>query len=56
MGSSSNNDDSVKPYHTNCDAQLEALKEENVANKFLRDMDKQFELRNDGTRYFMNQI
>jgi hypothetical protein len=38
------------------DAQLEALKPENVAGETLRGMEKKFELREDGTRYFMDRI
>ncbi|KAI3510643.1 hypothetical protein L1887_17775 [Cichorium endivia] len=38
------------------DAQLEALKPENVIHESLRGMDKSFELREDGARYFMNRI
>ena len=37
-------------------SQLEALKPENIPDETLRGMDKKFELRDDGTRYFMNQI
>lgn len=35
------------------DAQLEALMKENVANKSLRGMHKQFELDDNRMRYFM---
>ncbi|KAI3507701.1 hypothetical protein L1887_22692 [Cichorium endivia] len=38
------------------DAQLEALKPENLTHESLRGMDKSFELREDGARYFMNRI
>ncbi|KAL4579703.1 hypothetical protein LXL04_015862 [Taraxacum kok-saghyz] len=38
------------------DAQLEALKPENVAGETLRGLEKKFELREDGTRYFMDRI
>lgn len=38
------------------EAQLEALKEENVGREDLRGMDKNFELKDDGTHYFMNRI
>ena len=38
------------------DAQLEALKPENVAGETLRGMEKKFELRDDGTRHFMDRI
>ncbi|KAI3494636.1 hypothetical protein L1887_40553 [Cichorium endivia] len=38
------------------DAQLEALKPENITHESLRGMDKSFELREDGARYFMNRI
>ena len=38
------------------EAQVEAMKPENVTNELLRGMDKQFELKSDGTRYFMNRI
>ncbi|KAK9075289.1 hypothetical protein SSX86_003612 [Deinandra increscens subsp. villosa] len=37
-------------------AQLEALKEPNLKNESLRGMDKQFEVKSDDTRYFMNRI
>ncbi|KAL4590885.1 hypothetical protein LXL04_003831 [Taraxacum kok-saghyz] len=38
------------------DAQLEALKTENIEEEALRGMEKKFELREDGTRYFMDRI
>lgn len=38
------------------DAQLEALREGNIVNESLRGMDKQYELKDDGTRYFVNRI
>lgn len=38
------------------DAQLVALKRENIVEENLRVMDKQFDLKGDRTRYFMNQI
>ncbi|KAI3790531.1 hypothetical protein L2E82_03636 [Cichorium intybus] len=38
------------------DAQVEALKPENIMEENLRGMDKQFNLKEDGTRYFMNRI
>ena len=37
-------------------AQLEALKEENIAIEGLRGFEKQFEINEDGTRCFMNRI
>lgn len=47
--------------HTNLtsqirDAQLEAIKEENVKGESLRGMDKQFEVKSDGIRYYINRI
>ncbi|XP_071704297.1 uncharacterized protein [Rutidosis leptorrhynchoides] len=47
--------------HTNLttqirDAQLEALKEENMKDESLRGLDKQFEIKGDGTRYFAGRI
>ncbi|KAI3780239.1 hypothetical protein L2E82_10210 [Cichorium intybus] len=38
------------------EAQLEALKPENVANEALRGMDKNLEVKEDGARYLMNRI
>ena len=38
------------------EAQLEALKLENVAGETLRGMEKNFEIKGDRVRYFMNQI
>ena len=38
------------------EAQIEALKEENLANEGLRGFDKQLEMNEDGTRCFMNRI
>ncbi|KAI3510702.1 hypothetical protein L1887_17835 [Cichorium endivia] len=38
------------------DAQIEALRAENIVNESLRGMDKQFEIKSNGTRYFMNRI
>ncbi|GJR70525.1 putative reverse transcriptase domain-containing protein [Tanacetum coccineum] len=38
-----------------CDAQVEALKEENVKDEKLRGMDKEFETRTDGTHCFINK-
>ncbi|KAI3752357.1 hypothetical protein L2E82_24335 [Cichorium intybus] len=38
------------------EVQLEALKEENISEEALRGMEKQFEMKEDGTRYFMNRI
>ncbi|KAI3750191.1 hypothetical protein L2E82_20820 [Cichorium intybus] len=38
------------------EAQLEALKPENVANEALRGMDKNLEVKDDGARYLMNRI
>ena len=38
------------------EAQLEAIKEEDIAEEALRRMEKQFKLRDDWTRHFMNQI
>ena len=37
-------------------AQLEALKEENLQSESLRGMDKQLEVKSDGIRYFMERI
>ena len=37
-------------------AQTEALKPEHVLEETLRGMEKKFELRDDGTRYFMDRI
>ncbi|XP_071718729.1 uncharacterized protein [Rutidosis leptorrhynchoides] len=47
--------------HTNLttqirDAQLEALKEENMKEESLRGLEKQFEIKGDGTRYFAGRI
>ncbi|KAI3740184.1 hypothetical protein L2E82_30606 [Cichorium intybus] len=38
------------------EAQLEALKPENVATEALRGMDKNIEVKEDGARYLMNRI
>jgi len=38
------------------EAQLEALKEDNIKNEALRGLEKQFEVRPDGTRYFSDRI
>ncbi|KAI3797673.1 hypothetical protein L1987_32934 [Smallanthus sonchifolius] len=38
------------------DAQLEALKEENLENEGLRGMEKLFELKSDDVRYYMDRI
>ncbi|KAI3802804.1 hypothetical protein L1987_30947 [Smallanthus sonchifolius] len=38
------------------DAQLEALKEQNLKDESLRGMDKQFEIKSDENRYFMDRI
>ena len=38
------------------EAQLEALKQEAVANENLRGMEKNLEIKEDGARYFMNRI
>ncbi|KAI3776127.1 hypothetical protein L1987_45890 [Smallanthus sonchifolius] len=38
------------------DAQLEALKEQNLKDESLRGMDKKFEIKSDETRYFMDRI
>ncbi|KAJ0434026.1 hypothetical protein HanIR_Chr17g0876821 [Helianthus annuus] len=38
------------------DAQVEALKEENLRNESLRGMQKRFEVKEDGTYYFMERI
>ncbi|KAI3773775.1 hypothetical protein L1987_48307 [Smallanthus sonchifolius] len=38
------------------DAQLEALKEQNLKIESLRGIDKKFEIKSDETRYFMNRI
>ncbi|KAD6120027.1 hypothetical protein E3N88_11298 [Mikania micrantha] len=37
-------------------AQIEALKEENLQNESLRGLDKKFEVKTDGTRYFANRV
>ncbi|GJT86474.1 reverse transcriptase domain-containing protein [Tanacetum coccineum] len=37
------------------DAQVKAIKEENIKDENLRGMDKEFETRLDGTRFFMNR-
>ncbi|GJW84763.1 hypothetical protein Tco_0157908 [Tanacetum coccineum] len=37
------------------DAQVEAIKEENIKEENLRGMDKEFETLQDGIRYFMNK-
>ena len=37
-------------------AQIEALKESNLKEESLRGMEKQLEIKPDGTRYFMNRI
>nr|XP_043638737.1 uncharacterized protein LOC122609859 [Erigeron canadensis] len=47
--------------HTNLtshirEAQLEALKEENLKNESLRNMEKLFEVKADGVRYFSDRI
>ena len=38
------------------EAQLEALKQEAVANENLRGIEKNLEVKDDGARYFMNRI
>lgn len=38
------------------EAQLEAMKPENVAGEALRGMDKNLEVKDDGARYLMNRI
>ncbi|KAI3818931.1 hypothetical protein L1987_12753 [Smallanthus sonchifolius] len=38
------------------DAQLEALREQNLKDESLRGMNKQFEIKSDETRYFMDRI
>ncbi|GJZ31634.1 hypothetical protein Tco_0576681, partial [Tanacetum coccineum] len=42
-------------WHEILDAQVKAIKEENVKDENLRGMDKEFETRPDGTRFFKNR-
>ncbi|XP_071738078.1 uncharacterized protein [Rutidosis leptorrhynchoides] len=39
-----------------CDAQLKAVKQENVDDEFIKGLDKKFDIKEDGTRYFSNRI
>ncbi|XP_071713088.1 uncharacterized protein [Rutidosis leptorrhynchoides] len=38
------------------EAQLEAVKQENVDVEFIKGLDKKFDIKEDGTRYFANRI
>ncbi|GJU05341.1 reverse transcriptase domain-containing protein [Tanacetum coccineum] len=50
-----NRSEAKKPREEALQAQTEALKEENIKAKNLREMDKAFEIRPDGTRCIKNQ-